>query len=64
MLLEVSDPTEALFGLVHLYNAEEKKLDDILVSLLQNDKVRQVCFRRVQEKIVRQCLDLQTGETV
>ena len=65
VLVELTDPTEAFYALVDLYNQEDKRPEVLLASLLQNDKVSQVCFRRVgEEKPARQCFDLQAGDSV
>jgi hypothetical protein len=65
VLVELTDPTEAFYALFDIYNPTDKRLEVFMVSLLQNDKVSQVCFRKVaEEQTARQCIDLKAGDSV
>lgn len=45
ILIELTDPTEVFYALFTVYNREVKRLETYMGSLIQNDKVNQVCFR-------------------
>lgn len=66
ILIELTDPTEVFYTLITVFNREEKRLEIFMGSLIQNDKVNQVCFRKIRDGKVepKKCTDLKPEDEV
>jgi hypothetical protein len=49
ILIELTDPTEVFYTLITVFSGQEKRLLTYMGSLIQNDKVSQVCFRSIRD---------------